>query len=118
MISMRLVPAFLMGLAMFVASCDSPPEITASTAGDGSFRVFLSETSGNQRVEMDVTEETTFGEVKAFALGALQLSGQEFELRVAGKTPAATDTLADHGIVAPDPPVALPAGNILVKIKD
>ncbi|MDF1850377.1 MAG: hypothetical protein P1U85_06040 [Verrucomicrobiales bacterium] len=115
---MKCVPAFLLGLAIFVAGCDSDSDSSPSAAGDGAFRVFLSETSGNQRVEMEVPEETTFGEVKAFALGALQLSGQEFELRVAGKTPAATDTLADHGIVAPNPPVSMPAGNILVKIKD
>lgn len=115
---MKFFPTFLLGLAMLVVGCDSDSDSSPATAVDGTFRVFLSETSGNQRVEMDVTEETTFGEVKAFALGALQLSGQEFELRVAGKTPAATDTLADHGIVAPNPPIGTPAGNILVKVKD
>ena len=108
-----LIPVFV-ALVFFLAGCDSASVPTPP----GSFTVFLSNNSANERVTMVVDEDTTFADIKTFASTELNLAGQDFELQVAGKTPAPTEKLADHGIAMPDPPVAMPVGNILVRIKN
>jgi hypothetical protein len=109
------LPVFV-ALVLSFTGCDSSSSNTS--ASPGTFKVFVSNNNANERAQMEVTENTTFAEVKTFATTELNLAGQDFELKVAGKTPAPTDKLSDHGINTPAQPVNMPVGNILVKIKN
>lgn len=67
---------------------------------------------------MTVTGTTTFAEINTFAATNLSsVAGRDFELMVAGKTPAGTDLLSDHGFSFVGNPSSTPMGNVVVKIK-
>jgi hypothetical protein len=94
------------------AEKDPQPELA-----NGEFTIMVTK-PGSMPAMVKVTEATTVGEVKAQAIPQLDLTGYEFDFKIAGKKLDDSATMASLGFNNPGPDFPGPVGNIIVRVKN